>query len=135
MTDTQISINVAKAREAMHLTQEEMANVLGISRQAYGNLERGKTSLFNKQLPRIAEVCGISLDKLCMGYDTDINPQVLQEELKEKTQQLEYSEREREKMQVKMEGMEQMLHSQQEHIDSLKSLTNILNYHLGNREE
>ncbi|MGM9788408.1 MAG: helix-turn-helix domain-containing protein [Candidatus Cryptobacteroides sp.] len=135
MTDTQISINVAKAREAMHLTQEEMANVLGISRQAYGNLERGKTSLFNKQLPRIAEVCGIRLDKLCMGYDTDINPQVLQEELKEKTQQLEYSEREREKMQVKMEGMEQMLHSQQEHIDSLKSLTNILNYHLGNREE
>ncbi len=135
MTDTQISINVAKAREAMHLTQEEMANVLGISRQAYGNLERGKTTLLNKQLPRIAEVCGISLDKLCMGYDTNLNPEKLQEELKERTQQLEYSEREREKMQLKLEGLEQTLHSQQEHIDSLRNLTTILNYHLENREK
>lgn len=128
MTDTQISINVAKARESMHLTQEEMAEILGMSRQAYGNLERGRTTILNKQLPRIAEVCGISLDKLCTGYEPNTNTQKLKDELQEKTIQLE-------KMQLKLENMEKILASQQEHIDSLRGLQRILNYHLGNIEK
>lgn len=122
MNNKELKINLVKARESLHLTQEEMAQKIGISRQAYINLEHGKTQLLNKQLPKIARECGMTMDKLCLGYDPLPNPKALLLELKEKTDMLAYSEREKERLRSKMEDMERILKSQKEHIESLKDI-------------
>lgn len=122
MNNKELKINLVKARESLQLTQEEMARKIGISRQAYVNLEHGKTHLLNKHLPIIARECGMSIDKLCLGYDPVPNPKALLSELKEKTDMLAYSEREKERLRSKMEDMERILKSQKEHIESLKDI-------------
>ena len=48
MTEQSIKHNILKVRESLNLTQEEMAKMIGLSRQAYINLEQGATSLVNK---------------------------------------------------------------------------------------
>jgi transcriptional regulator with XRE-family HTH domain len=49
-------------------TQEEMANKLGISPQAYAKIERGKTDAKFSRLQQIADVMEIDLPKL-LGLD------------------------------------------------------------------
>lgn len=63
-----IKKNISEVRNALNLTQAEMAERIGISRQAYINLENGKTSPINKQITKMAENCGISEDKILFGY-------------------------------------------------------------------
>ena len=60
--------NIAEVRNSMNLTQAEMAHKIGISRQAYINLEHGKTSVINKQITKMAKSCGITEEKILFGY-------------------------------------------------------------------
>lgn len=53
----------------MNLTQDEMAKMIGLSRQAYINLEHGGTSLINKWLFRISEATGVDLEVFLLGFD------------------------------------------------------------------
>ena len=55
----------------MKLTQAEMAHKIGISRQAYINLEHGKTSVINKQITKMAERCGLPEEKILFGYSVE----------------------------------------------------------------
>ncbi len=60
--------NICRIRNSMNLTQAEMAEKLGISRQSYINLEHGKTLLVSKQLTRLSKLSGIPEEKLLFGY-------------------------------------------------------------------
>ena len=72
--------NIAEVRNSMNLTQAEMAHKIGISRQAYINLEHGKTSVINKQITKMAESCGLPEEKILFGYSMDeISSSMLQE--------------------------------------------------------
>ena len=62
MTEQSIKHNILKVRESLNLTQEEMAKMIGLSRQAYINLEHGGTSLVNKWLFRMSEATGVELE-------------------------------------------------------------------------
>lgn len=46
------------------MTQDEAALKLGLSRNAFGNILRGKTKNFYKHLPAIAELFGVSEESL-----------------------------------------------------------------------
>lgn len=63
--------NIARAREKFGLTQKEIADSLGISRTAYSKIEKGPTRILSRRVTRIAEVLGISLDELLLGYIPD----------------------------------------------------------------
>ena len=69
MTDQSIKHNILKVRESLNLTQEEMAKLIGLSRQAYINLEHGGTSLVNKWLFRMSEATGVELEVFLLGFD------------------------------------------------------------------
>ena len=80
MSNASIKQNLAKLRESMNLTQAEMADKLGISRQAYINLEHGKTAVINKQITKIAETYNVPEEKVMYGYSMEeVSSAMLQE--------------------------------------------------------
>ncbi len=114
--------NIREQRKSLGLTQEEMARKLGISRQAYNNIEQGKTVMINRKLPKIADQLCISVDHLLLGYDPAPDASSLRQELHEKEEKLAYSERERREMQIRLTDMQEMLTQQSGYIESLKKI-------------
>lgn len=114
--------NIREQRKSLGLTQEEMARKLGISRQAYNNIEQGKTIMINRKLPKIADQLCISVDHLLLGYDPAPDASSLRQELHEKEEKLAYSERERREMQIRLTDMQEMLTQQSGYIESLKKI-------------
>lgn len=126
MNNTQIKRNILKARESRKISQEEMASRLGISRQAYIRIEHGNTSVICKQLPKIADECGISLDHLVLGYDPGRNNEDILRELDYNKEQLQSSESNLSILKEKLADTERLLELQSEHVRSLKEINNFL---------
>ena len=61
--------NLKQARETKHLTQTQVANILGITSTAYQNYEYGKREPNNELLCRIAELFNVTTDYL-LGRET-----------------------------------------------------------------
>lgn len=68
MEDKDIKRNIRKIRRDMHKTQKEMAEILGISRTAYRNLEDGNTRIFCPHLDVLSSISGKSKEELVLGY-------------------------------------------------------------------
>ena len=62
-------------RKALHFTQEEMAEKLGVSTQMISNLELGKKAIRPENLARVCEVLQVSADFILTGMDarTQVN--------------------------------------------------------------
>lgn len=71
MNDKTIRWNIRNVRTAKKLTQAEMADIMGISRQAYFNFEHGNTSIISKQISRMAEALDVSEEELMFGYNPE----------------------------------------------------------------
>lgn len=56
--------NLIHVRKAMHKTQQEVADCLGISRQAYSNYEAGKREPDFETLRKLAQYFNCSVDYL-----------------------------------------------------------------------
>lgn len=67
-----VSKNLIRFREENHLTQEEVAELVGISTSFYANLERGKKSMSLLVLRKIADALKISTDYLLYENRADI---------------------------------------------------------------
>ncbi len=68
MINSVIKGNIYLKRKELSLTQEELAQKLGISVTAYRDLERGNTNMLNPHIPKIAEILGTSIEELILGY-------------------------------------------------------------------
>lgn len=68
MDNISIKNNIMQIRKAKKLTQEKMALSLGISLTAYRDFERGKTSVMNVNVLKIADLLDISAEELILGY-------------------------------------------------------------------
>ena len=68
MDNTSIKENIRKIRKERRMTQEEMADMLGISITAYRDLERGSTSIMNGNVLRLAELLNTSTEEIVLGY-------------------------------------------------------------------
>ena len=66
-------LNLLNARKALHKTQQEVADYLGISRQAYSNYESGKREPDFETLLKLGEYLGCSVDYL-LGNKNDPAP-------------------------------------------------------------
>lgn len=64
-----ISSNIKKYREAQHLTQEELAKQMNISRQSISKWERGDTLPSIENLIYLSELLELSLDELILDQD------------------------------------------------------------------
>lgn len=58
-------------REKQNLTQEQMANELGLSTNGYANLERGETRLSVDRLEEIAHIFGVDVTELMTSDESN----------------------------------------------------------------
>ncbi len=68
MDNSTIKDNIRRIRKARKLTQEQMALGIGISLTAYRDLEKGRTSIVNENLSKIASLLNISTEEIVLGY-------------------------------------------------------------------
>lgn len=64
MSNIQLVENLYRLRKAYHYTQQEISDLLNISRQAYSNYETSKRTPDLDSLMRLADIYGVSLDQL-----------------------------------------------------------------------
>ena len=57
-------------RKALRMTQEELAEKLGVSTQMISNLELGKKAIRPENLSKVCEVLELSADFVLMGSNT-----------------------------------------------------------------
>lgn len=70
MDELSVKDNLKRVRKRLNLTQQEMAERVGLSRAAYANLETGPTRIINDAVEKVAELADISLAELVTGYRT-----------------------------------------------------------------
>lgn len=68
MDEKQIKESIRRCREESGLTQKEIAQKIGISRNAYADLENGGTRIFNEHLEKIASETSRSVEELVFGF-------------------------------------------------------------------
>lgn len=78
MDERSVKENLKRVRKGMKLTQQEMAERVGLSRNAYVSLESGPTRMLNESLERVAELAEMPVTELVTGYPA---PVALQAEL------------------------------------------------------
>ena len=66
---TAVGENIKSIRKKLGITQEELSEKLNVTRQAVSNWETGKTQPDIETLTRMAEVFGVSVEKLIYGKD------------------------------------------------------------------
>lgn len=59
-----ITVNLVKFRELRGLEQQELAEKLGISKQALNNYEKGRRPIPSHLVPHIADILNVSIDSL-----------------------------------------------------------------------
>jgi transcriptional regulator with XRE-family HTH domain len=59
---------IARARKALNLTQQQLADGLGIVQQTVAHYEVGRIRVPSTMLPKLAETLGITVDEL-LGLD------------------------------------------------------------------
>ena len=71
MNNDSIKENIRNIRKSRKMTQEDMAEKLGLSLTAYRDLERGKTTIVNANIFKIAEILGATPEEIILGYKPD----------------------------------------------------------------
>lgn len=126
MNKTMIKKNISDVRNSLKLTQAEMAEKIGISRQAYINLENGKTSPINKQISKMAEECGITEEKILFGVShAEMEASQLREaeDLREKLQLIEQENNNKiTELKDKLDVLTQLVFSERQHVKTQEML-------------
>ena len=68
MDNKSVKENISRIRRRQGLSQEEMAERMGISRTAYRNIEPGPTRLISDSIGKAAEILGVSAEEILLGY-------------------------------------------------------------------
>ncbi len=83
MDNSIVKQNIIARRKELKLTQAEMAERLGMSRNAYRSIERGETRLINENIDRIASILDNTAEELVLGYIPLQTGEKILEEMKE----------------------------------------------------
>jgi transcriptional regulator with XRE-family HTH domain len=68
MDNDSIKDNLYRLRKRLDMTQQQMADKIGISRNAYADLESGVTRILNEKIESVARLADVSVEELCLGY-------------------------------------------------------------------
>lgn len=113
MNNDTVKKNLENIRLNKKLSQEEMANVLGVARNTYRNIEKGRTKLISDTVMKVAEWAEITPEEVVLGYvPLDEKDSVLKET----------RERLNERIRVLTEEYEAKLERQRTEIDLLREL-------------
>lgn len=74
MDNNTVKENIIRQRKSLKLSQQDVAEKIGMSRTAYRNIEKGDTRLLSDNIGKIAEVFGVDAEELVLGYAADRDP-------------------------------------------------------------
>lgn len=77
MDNLSIKKNIGDVRKEKKITQEELAQRTGMSRNSLREIEVGETRLISEKLTYIADALGVTPERLVLGYDPDGNNEIL----------------------------------------------------------
>lgn len=121
MDNTSIKENIRKFRKERKMTQEEIADMLGISITAYRDLERGSTSIMNGHFLRMAELFDTSTEELVLGYRPAQMPGKKLEEMQaEYAVRIENLEKENEYLRQLVKSLEETIATKTQIIEMLQ---------------
>lgn len=93
MDEKTVKQRIKAYRKESKLSQKDLADKIGISRNAYIGIENGNTRIFNEKLQKIAELTDTTIEKLVLGYEPVENADArlgeIQVEFKEKTKKMQ----------------------------------------------
>lgn len=69
MDNKEIKWNIRQARKSLQMSQGELADKMGISRQAYVKLETGNTAIINHHISEMSEATGFPEEMILFGLD------------------------------------------------------------------
>ena len=122
MDNITIKNNIRSIRKERKYTQEEVADMLGISLTAYRDLEKGSTNILNTNVIKIAELLDTSAEELVLGYHpvqaADNTLEEMQTEYKGRISVMERRIADLEKL---VESLEETIKSKNEIITMLKN--------------
>ena len=75
MDNGDLKRNIERLREERKLTQEQVADRIGVVRNTYRNIEKGDTRLISDHLLKIADVLETTPEALIIGYQPDEHAQ------------------------------------------------------------
>ena len=121
MDNTSIKENIRRIRKERRMTQEEMADMLGISITAYRDLERGSTSIMNGNVLRLAELLNTSTEEIVLGYRPVQMPGKKLEEMQaEYSARIENLEKENEYLRKLVKSLEETIATKTQIIEMLQ---------------
>ena len=71
-----LSSNLRECRNKLKLSQEYVANFLGVNRLAITAIEKGTRNVTAEELHKFSEIYGVSMEKLQTGQDQDSETKV-----------------------------------------------------------
>ena len=121
MDNTSIKENIRRIRKERRMTQEEMADMLGISITAYRDLERGSTSIMNGNIIRLAELLNTSTEEIVLGYrPIQLPGKKLEEMQAEYSARIESLEKENEYLRKLVKSLEETIATKTQIIEMLQ---------------
>lgn len=125
MDNISIKNNIMKIRKARKITQENMALSLGISLTAYRDFERGKTSVMNVNVMKIASLLDITAEELVLGYRPNpAKAKAMEETMKEYAGRIQEQEQ-------RISDLEKLVDSLQDAVSSKNEIIKMLKKSLG----
>lgn len=130
MNSESVSRNVREYRIGHSMTQQQMADRLGITREAYSRIENGITKLISDYIFRISEILDVSPQDLIMGEDAPSRDGLLMEARGEMEDRLihmsnEY-ERKLEARDTEIASLRELCDTQKETIATQKEIISML---------
>ena len=71
MDNNTVKEHIIRRRKSLKLSQQDVADKIGMSRTAYRNIEKGDTKLLSDNIVKIAEAFGVGMEELVLGYAAD----------------------------------------------------------------
>jgi len=82
MNSKEIGQRIKNLRIALHLSQEAVADMVGIKQVSYCKYETGETHIFARHLEAIATALGTDIPGLLTSYDFSDKVRVLEDDIK-----------------------------------------------------
>lgn len=119
---------IRELRQKKHLTQEQVAELINMSKNGYANMERGQTSININRLEKIAEVFGVDILEL-LNSSKDVV--LLVNENFENTEKCgnyyqQSNQHEIEKLELQIGHLQEMLVQKEQEICALKEIIQLL---------
>lgn len=129
MDNNSVKDNISKLRKLSGMSQSDMAEKIGLSRNAYRNIEKGDTKILSDTVEKIADALKTSPEELILGYKPQMEDSLQLQEIQQR-----YSDNQSrliDEYERKIEALKKENNSLRELINSLQETLNTKNEIIG----